>query len=172
MKRLGGISTILGTSVLYLLFGTAANPAFAQEQEHQEEAKPPHQEAKPAQEAKPPATRQEEAKPKQEKTETRTETTRTETKTTVKHGPVVNGRIPDDKFRASFGRQHTFVINRPVIIEGQPRFQFGGYWFTYSAPWPVAWAYSDGVYIDFIDGQYYLIDPLHPGFQLAIILVL
>src|SRR5579864_6686440 len=39
-------------------------------------------------------------------------------------------RIPDDKFRAQFGRPHTFVVSRPVVVEGQPRFQYAGYWFV------------------------------------------
>ncbi|HSY59525.1 MAG TPA: hypothetical protein VK795_08195 [Terriglobales bacterium] len=76
-----------------------------------------------------------------------------------------HGRIPDDKFRASFGREHTFRVER----RDDRRFQYGGYWFTYSEPWPVAWAYTDAVYVDFIDGQYYLIDVNHPGVRLLLV---
>jgi hypothetical protein len=75
------------------------------------------------------------------------------------------GRIPDEKFRASFGREHTFRVER----RDDRRFQYGGYWFTYSEPWPVAWAYTDAVYVDFIDGQYYLIDLSHPGVRLLLV---
>lgn len=82
------------------------------------------------------------------------------------------GHIPDDKFRASFGRQHTVVINQPVVVEGQPRFQSGGYWFVIADPWPVGWAYTDTCYIDYIDGEYVLIDLLHPGVQIALTVVL
>jgi hypothetical protein len=49
------------------------------------------------------------------------------------------------------------------------RFQFGGFWFTYSEPWPVEWAYTDDVYVDYIDGEYYLIDLRHPGVRLLLI---
>lgn len=79
--------------------------------------------------------------------------------------------IPDDKFRAHFGRQHTFVVNRPVIVEGQPRFQYASYWFEIVDPWPVGWAYTDGCYIDFIDGEYFLFDVLHPGVRVVVFVV-
>jgi hypothetical protein len=82
------------------------------------------------------------------------------------------GRIPDDRFRAHFGREHVFVINRPVIVGGVPRFQYGGYWFAIAQPWPVGWAYTDQVYVDFIDGGYYLLSPVHPGVQVSINVVL
>ncbi|MFZ0813982.1 MAG: hypothetical protein WAM78_00615, partial [Candidatus Sulfotelmatobacter sp.] len=82
------------------------------------------------------------------------------------------GHIPDDKFRASFGRQHTVVINRPVIVEGQPRFQYGGYWFNIVDAWPVGWAYTDQCYIDYVDGEYFLFDLLHPGARVAIVVVM
>ena len=78
------------------------------------------------------------------------------------------GHIPDDKFREHFGRQHTVVIRQPVIVEGQPRFQFGGYWFVISDPWPAGWAYSDQCYIDYVDGEYFLFDLLHPGVRIAL----
>jgi len=81
-------------------------------------------------------------------------------------------RIPDDKFRANFGRQHVTVINRPVIVEGRPSFQFGGYWFGISQPWPVGWAYTDQVYVDYIDGEYFLFDVLHPGVRIALIVTM
>jgi|SRR5208282_6312989 hypothetical protein len=82
------------------------------------------------------------------------------------------GHIPDDRFRADFGRQHTFTIGRPVIVEGTPRFQYGGYWFVIAQPWPVGWAYTDVVYVDYIDGEYFLLSPVHPGVQIAINVIL
>lgn len=82
------------------------------------------------------------------------------------------GHIPDDRFRANFGRQHTFSIGHPVIVEGTPRFQYGGYWFVIAQPWPVGWAYTDVVYVDYIDGGYFLLSPVHPGVQIAINVIL
>jgi hypothetical protein len=96
-----------------------------------------------------------------------TTTQRTETQT-----QRTGGRIPDDRFRANFGREHVFVINRPVIVEGAPRFQYGGYWFIIANPWPVGWAYTDQVYVDYISGGYYLLSPVHPGVQVSINVVL
>jgi len=82
------------------------------------------------------------------------------------------GHIPDDRFRANFGRQHTFAIGQPVIVAGTPRFQYGGYWFVIAQPWPVGWAYTDVVYVDYIDGEYFLLSPMHPGVQIAINVIL
>jgi hypothetical protein len=77
-------------------------------------------------------------------------------------------RIPDDRFRSSFGEGHTFVINEPVIVGGYSRFQYGGYWFGFVDPWPVGWYYTDYVYVDYIDGGYYLCNPDYPGVRIAI----
>ncbi len=79
-------------------------------------------------------------------------------------------KIPDDKFRSHFGRQHTFKVQTRVV-EGQPRFQYGGYWFALANPWPGDWAYTDDCYIDYIDGEYVLIDLLHPGIEIPVIVV-
>lgn len=82
-----------------------------------------------------------------------------------------SGRIPDKDFKSHFGKQHTFVINRPTIVEGQPRFQYSGYWFVISDPWPAGWAYTDSCYVDYIDGEYFLFDLAHPGVQIALVVV-
>jgi hypothetical protein len=79
-------------------------------------------------------------------------------------------RIPDDKFRANFGRQHTFRVQTQVV-QGQPRFQYGGYWFALANPWPGDWAYTDDCYIDYIDGEYVLIDLRHPGVEIPLVVV-
>lgn len=76
-----------------------------------------------------------------------------------------NRTIKETDFRAHFGRQHTFRVAR----RDDRRFNYGGYWFVYNDPWPAGWSYSDAVYVDEIDGQYYLIDPVHPGIQLLIV---
>lgn len=86
--------------------------------------------------------------------------------------PRQGGHIPDDRFRANFGREHTFAIGQPVIVEGTPRFQYGGYWFVIVQPWPVGWAYTDPVYIDYLDDEYFLLSPVHPGIQIAINVIL
>ncbi len=81
------------------------------------------------------------------------------------HSDHGHGRIPDDRFRASFGREHHFRVGH----FDNRRFQYGGYWFSFNEGWPGGWAYTDDFYIDFIDGQYYLIDLSHPGVQLLLV---
>jgi len=177
MKRFGNLTAFFGTAVLLLLFGTTV-PTQAFQEDHPQDAKPaenkPHdQEAKPAKEAKPPkdANAQKAKDTHETKTVTKSDT-RTETKSTVKHGPIENGRIPDAQFHSHFGHEHTFHVGHPVIVGGQSRFQYGGYWFGFGEAWPVGWGYTDDVYVDYIDGQYYLINPVHPGFRLALVVVI
>jgi hypothetical protein len=81
------------------------------------------------------------------------------------------GHIPDDKFRSHFGRDHHFSA-RSVIVAGRPQFQYGGYNFQLVDVWPVGWAYTDDCYIDFIDGEYFLFDLLHPGVRVAVFVVM
>jgi outer membrane biosynthesis protein TonB len=76
-------------------------------------------------------------------------------------------RIPEADFHSHFGREHTFRVTR----SDDHRFNYGGYYFVYNDPWPSGWAYTDAVYVDEIDGEYYLIDPVHPGIQLLIVIV-
>jgi len=81
------------------------------------------------------------------------------------------GHIPDDKFRAHFGHGHTFVA-KTVIVEGRPQFQYGGYSFQLADAWPIGWAYTDECYIDYVDGEYFLFDVLHPGVRVAVFVVM
>ena len=78
------------------------------------------------------------------------------------------GRIPDDRFRSNFGRGHEFRIGSPRMVGGYSRFQYGGYRFGFVDPWPVGWYYTDDVYVDYIDGGYYLCNPDYPGVRVAI----
>ncbi len=81
------------------------------------------------------------------------------------------GHIPDKEFHAHFGQGHSFTA-KTVIAAGQPQFQYGGYSFQLIEAWPAGWAYTDDCYVDFIDGQYYLIDLAHPGIQIALIVLI
>jgi hypothetical protein len=75
-------------------------------------------------------------------------------------------RISEQDFHSHFGREHTFRVAR----NDDRRFNYGGYYWVYSDPWPSGWAYTDAVYVDEIDGEYYLIDPVHPGVRLMIVI--
>src|ERR1700683_5266462 len=83
-----------------------------------------------------------------------------------------SGRIPDDRFRANFGESHTFVINEPVLVGGYSRFQYSGFWFGFVEPWPDGWYYTDNVYVDYVDGEYFLINPYYPGARVGISVIL
>lgn len=83
-------------------------------------------------------------------------------------------RIPQERFRASFGREHHFHVDRDRIYnQRQPVILYGGYSFQLIDAWPVDWAYSDDCYIDYddVDDQYYLYDAYHPGMRIAVIVI-
>lgn len=148
--------SLLGATTLIYAQDQADEANSARRQDDAKPAKP--DEAKPARDEGKPSNREDVKPSKQAEHPQRAESQR--------------GRIPDDKFRAHFGRQHTLVINRVSVVEGQPRFQYSGYWFTIVDPWPVGWAYTDQCYIDCVDGEYFLFDLLHPGVRIAIVVVL
>jgi hypothetical protein len=83
-------------------------------------------------------------------------------------------RIPDERFRQYFGRDHYFRIHRLplVFVGGYPRFQYDGYWVTFVDPWPEGWSENwyenDDVYLDYNGDGYYLYDRNHPGVGVAV----
>jgi hypothetical protein len=83
-------------------------------------------------------------------------------------------RIPDDRYRGYFGREHGFRIGGLpfLVVEGYPRFQYNGYWFSLVDPYPGSWAANwydtDDVYVDYVDNGYYLYNRRYPGVGLAI----
>jgi primosomal protein N' len=83
-----------------------------------------------------------------------------------------SGRIPDDRFRANFGSGHNFHMGNPVLVGGYSRFQYGGFWFGFVQPWPSGWYYTDDVYIDYVDGSYYMYNPYYPGTRFSISVVI
>lgn len=168
----------------------AAKPA------KQQEMKPAQQDAKPSQQDAPKAeqrkerkedrqeqnsSREQEQQANRDKDESRksqdqARKNQDEQSKRSEHAPVAGGnrgaRIPENKFHDHFGRSHTFVVNRPVIIDNRPRFQYASYWFELVDPWPSDWTYTDECYIDYVDDGYYLFNPLHPGLRIAIFVVM
>jgi hypothetical protein len=57
---------------------------------------------------------------------------------------------------------------RPQMIGGYNRFQYGGYWFGFNQGWPAGWSYDDTVYVEYLDGAYYLCDLRFPGVQITL----
>jgi hypothetical protein len=76
-------------------------------------------------------------------------------------------RIPDDRYRANFGREHSFRVSHDDYDRDR-HFQYGGYWFGFVDPWPANWLYSEDVFVVEIDGMYYLCNPMYPGVNIAI----
>lgn len=168
------------------------------QEEHHEEAKPARPEAKPAQHqqtAKPaqhePQAKAEHAQqpkpaeqhPAQKQAQTRSQSQqhpvthaqqndpgRTQARTAQSRpagrGNYAHGRISDAHYAASFGAEHRFHVSRGDYEHR--RFQYGGYSFGFVDPWPVGWGYSDDVYVMYIDGGYYMYDPVHEGVRISI----
>ena len=155
---------IIGTAVLSLTLGVAA-PACAQQEQHdqqeEQKAKPAHQDEKKAQQAKP-ARQAEKATPQRPQS---THQAKSEQQG-QRAGSNGTGRIPDDRFRAKFGREHSFRVSRADY--SNRRFQYGGYSFGFVDPWPSNWLYTQNVYVVDIDGVYYLCNPVYPGVNLAL----
>ncbi len=90
-----------------------------------------------------------------------------------KHPAGKSARIPDDQFRAHFGRPHTFAVRQVIptttVIPNQTRFVYLGYTFIFVDPWPADWLLADDCYIDYIDDEYFLFDAFHPGIRVALI---
>jgi hypothetical protein len=81
-------------------------------------------------------------------------------------------RIPEEKFRVSFGREHHFHVERARIInQSQPQFVYSGYTFELANPWPAEWSFDDDCYIEYVDDDYYLIDTFHPGIRILVFVI-
>jgi len=83
-------------------------------------------------------------------------------------------RIPEARFHERFGRGHWFRVHDVplVVVEGAPRFQFGGFWFSVVDPcpetWSPGWYRTDEVYIDYVHDGYYMYNRRHPGVAIAV----
>jgi hypothetical protein len=188
----------LNVAVLSLLLGSAAF-VYGQDEKKQDEKPARQEEGKPQpkqDEAKPPrheeGTRQgkqldkqeqkreesrDQAMPEKDKQEhpemrgERNQQGQERPEARGGHAPGKGGHIPDEKFRAHFGQSHHFNA-KTVIVQGQPRFEYEGFSFELIDAWPAEWAYTDDCYIDYIDGDYYLIDLFHPGVRIALFVVM
>ena len=80
------------------------------------------------------------------------------------------GRIPDDRYKANFGQQHTFHVSQGDY--NNHRFQYGGYSFGFVGAWPSNWLYTQNVYVIDIDGVYYLCNPSYPGVNVELAVTL
>jgi hypothetical protein len=186
------ISEVLRIASLLLLPGAIAS-TYAQEREQEKQPEQKPQQAKPAQQ-QPHAQQQAKQAPQKQRAQQPAKPAQQEQRAQQQAKPAPqkqraqqqakpaggqrqanraqpaagHGQIPDDRFRANFGQGHTFHVNRADFAGGSRRFQYGGYWFAAANPWPVGWLYTDSVYVDYMNGGYFLCDPVHPGVYLSI----
>jgi hypothetical protein len=78
------------------------------------------------------------------------------------------GRISDDHYRAHFGRGHRFRVTHVRVVEGYHRFAYGGYNFGYAQPLPRDWRRDDDVYVEYLNGGYYLCNPRRAGLRISL----
>src|SRR5579862_9845552 len=116
-------------------------PAYAQQEQHEQQEEKSSQEREKEKKAQP------EKQVKQE--ERSTQEHHAEQTKNVEHAHV--GRIPDDRFKANFGRDHRFRVNQADYARDR-RFQYGGYWFGFAQPWPSNWLYTQDVFVVEING--------------------
>jgi hypothetical protein len=166
MKLVG----IIGTAVLSL---TLAAPAYAQQEQHDQQEDKDKPAEKKAQPEKPAKLEEKTAKP-QEKSAQQERSAKPEEKNAKqeqqrapeakpeKQAQRAGGnRIPDDRYKANFGQGHTFRVNQGDYRNH--RFEYGGYSFGFVGAWPGNWLYTQNVYVIDIDGVYYLCNPMYPG---------
>lgn len=192
MKLIGAIST----AVLSLTLGVGI-PAYAQQEQHDQQQenkdKPSQEREKKAQPAKQEEkgarqdknnqqeekraqqqdknTKQEEKNAQQQdrnnQQEQRSAQQQQHAQPAQRVGNNGGGRIPDDRYRANFGREHSFRVNQGDYDRDR-RFQYGGYWFGFVDPWPSNWLYTQDVFVVEIDGVYYLCNASYPGVNIAL----
>jgi|CZKY01.1.fsa_nt_gi hypothetical protein len=177
MKLVGVIST----AVLSLALGAAA-PAYAQQeqrdQQEEQKAKPAQDEKKAQpekstkQEEKPAAQQEKNTKPEEKNAKQEDKNAKPAEKTAQQAQPgkqaqqAGGGRIPADRFKANFGREHTFHVSQGDY--SNHRFQYGGYSFGFVDAWPGNWLYTQDVYVIEINGVYYLCNPMYPGVNITL----
>jgi hypothetical protein len=141
-----------------------AKPEQQQHAQQPKQAKP-EQQARPAKQAKP-EQQQHAQQPKQQDKNKQQQHARQQKQQVQPAGARGGGRIPDDRFRANFGREHTFRVSQ-ADYRGH-RFHYGGYWFGFVDPWPSNWLYTQNVYVVDLNGVYYLCNPMYPGVNIAL----
>jgi hypothetical protein len=163
--------TLIGTTVLSL---SLTGAVYAQEQHDQQDDQKDKsaQEEKKAPEAKPEQEKQ--AKPEQKNAQQEKNAKPAE-KNAPQHAQAKPAnqnqhaaavRIPADRYKANFGREHTFRVSEGDYRNH--RFQYGGYWFGFGSPWPSNWLYTQDVYVVEINGVYYLCNPSYPGVNVTL----
>ena len=83
----------------------------------------------------------------------------------------VAGPLLDDATlnRRGFRRRRvTFESLRRIVKPEAPSAGRGFSSFGFIDPWPVAWYYTDDVYVAYDNGGYYVYNPAHPGVRISV----
>jgi phage repressor protein C with HTH and peptisase S24 domain len=142
---------MLGTGVLTFTLGCAVSVRAQQEMKDEGKKAPPYQQAK-LEQAKLEQTKLEQTQPGQ--------------RLQYAYNSGV-GLIPNDRFRAHFGREHKFHLS-PAAYGKDRRFEYGGYSFGFVDEWPVNWRPAEDLFVLQIDGGYYLCNRTYPGVNIPL----
>jgi hypothetical protein len=155
--------TVGGAQVL-----TAQEPEQDKEKQKQQEREK-KKKPQPKPDEKPPAKPDDKAKPEPKADKERAKSdARASQGRNAQHGNSAGTRkIPDDRYHASFGREHHFRVAR----RGGQRFEYGGYAFEFVEAWPSDWSDDDECYIVLDGDDYYLVDVVHPEVRIQVIIV-
>ena len=178
----------IGTAALSLILAVGVS-AFPQQDQHEQEEKKDKPAAQEHEKnAKPEKAPKEEKDARQHEQKTQSEehhaqqkdNNQDERRAQPEHTQAVNSgrseersgdgakrRIPEDRYRANFGREHRFRVSEGDYRRDR-RFQYGGYWFAFAQPWPSSWLYTQEVYVVEIDGVYYLCNAEYPGVNITL----
>ena len=158
-----------------LVAGQEPQTQEPQSQEEKSKPKPAPKPEKPKQEPTP-ASQEPKADQKQQKEQEKRqkEQSKQDKQNNIKASPAQGGhargqKIPGPKFRASFGKEHRFHVERSAA--DSRRFQSGGYWFEVVEVWPAGWSFDDECYIEEDGDDYYAVDYLHPELRVLVIAV-
>jgi hypothetical protein len=157
MKLVG----VIGTAVLSLSLGIGI-PAYAQQEQHEQE----ENKDKPAQEKEKKAQPEKSANQEEKNNKPEEKNAEHQSKPEPNQQHAGGGRIPADRFKANFGREHSFRVSEGDYRNH--RFQYGGYWFGFASVWPSNWLYTQDVYVVEINGVYYLCNANYPGVNLTL----
>src|ERR1700689_4216346 len=156
----------IGTAVLTLSLGIGI-PAYAQQDQHEQQDE---NKDKAAQEKEKKVQPEKTDKPEEKNARQDDKSATQQSKPEQKEEHASGGRIPADRFKANFGREHSFRVSQADY--SSRRFQYGGYSFGFVDAWPSNWLYTQNVYVVEINGVYYLCHASYPGVNLALSIAL
>jgi hypothetical protein len=144
------------------------------QQQREQQPRPPAQDNRQGQAQRPERAGQDQGARQSAFREHRAKSWQSEHHSWRQRGGYHGTRIPEDRFRASFGESHSFRISSFSfqIVSGSPAFLCNGFWVVLVDPIPEFWADdwfdNDDVYIVWVDDGYYLIDRRYPSVSIAV----